>query len=534
MIKTDLKLENGFKWFSDKNISVKGFLFDQNNNFYSGEALINYFNNIKERDALENKLNHASGLYTVIIQLDDHEAFIANDIIRSFPIFYSFMNERYLITDEYNSILNKISNPKLNHLSKAEFLAAGFVSGNQTLFNDIYVTQSGQIVHIKNNLIYTSSYFNYSISKECLSEYGSLITQGKKIIDSCFERLMHSIQNRKVIIPLSGGFDSRLIVCKLKELGYTNVLCYSFGKSKNNKEKEISEKVANKLGFEWTFIEYNPDLINDYLSDKIFIEYWEQYSQYSSSFMFQDYFALKYFKDNKLIPDDSIFIPGYSGDFLGGSQLYKNGGIKQHATLKKIAKCILNNRYKLSVIDSNSQKSIVDKIELQLREFTNQNSDLYAYSVFEEWEIKENLSKFIGRAAHIYDFFGYEYRLPYWDMELVSFFKTIPYHFKYGKILYDDILKYHFEKFNVNYDSGRIISPSEFKIFKTKQFIKSIIPSFFKRPISDVDTLNYELILEPIKEELKVYPNYTLKKFKTRNSFLFSWYLKQIEKEYQN
>lgn len=531
MIKTELSFNSGFKWYTDNNISVKGFLYDQNNNFYTEKDLISYFKNVKAHDDLEQKLKHSSGLFTIIIQLDNDEVFIANDIIRSFPLFYSYINEYYIISDDYYKILEKINNPKIDQLSKAEFLSVGFVSGNQTLFNGIHVTQSGQIVHIKNNAFKVLNYFSYSKSKESISTYNTLIVQGKEIFNSCFERLIHSLQNRKVIIPLSGGFDSRLIACKLKDLGYNNVLCYSFGKSDNNKEKEISQKVANELGFDWKFIDYNSDIINNYLNDKTFTKYWNQCTQYSSSYMFQDYFAVKYLKENKLIPDDSVFIPGYSGDFLGGSQLYKNGGIKYQASFSRIAKNIFKNRYIFSPVEEEFQKNIIVKIESELKELTKDQSEIFAYSVFEEWEIKENLSKFIGRAAYIYNFFGYEYRLPYWDIELVKFFRTIPYRFKYGKILYDDLLKFYFEKYNVNYSFGRILNPLEFKIFKVKQFIKSMIPSFFKSPIIGPDTLNYEFILESIKKELNADPDYSLKSFKTRNSFLAYWYISQIEKD---
>ena len=41
----------------------------------------------------------------------------------------------------------------------------------------------------------------------------------------------------------------------------------------------------------------------------------------SSMFFMQEYFAVKYLKESHIIPDDSVFIPGFSGDVLAGSHL---------------------------------------------------------------------------------------------------------------------------------------------------------------------------------------------------------------------
>jgi len=530
MIKAELVLNKGFKWYSNKNISVKGFLFDSDNHYFEKEKLLDIFENINTKDELLKCVENANGLFTVLIKLSENDFLLANDIIRAFPVFYSKGDNDIYVSDDIHLILKELKLKELNSVSKNEFLSAGFVSGHNTLINNVQVTQSGELLSFENNILTIESYFNYYISKPNQSTKEELETKSKQIIDRTFNRLVKSLNGKMAVIPLSGGLDSRLIACKLKELGHEKILCYTFGKSTNNPEKITSEKVAKKLGLNWVFIEYNHKNIGKYINTEEFIQYYNFYSQYSSSFMFQDYFAVKYLTENKLIPRDSIFIPGYSGDFLGGSQLYKNGIIKFKASLKKIAKSIVNERYIHTKLSLEQKREIEEKIKIQLETTSENNTKLQAYSIFENWEMKENLSKFIGNVAHIYNYFDYEYRLPYWDYELVNFFKYIPYECKFGKILYNNVLKSYFKQNDVEFEEGFNLTPKEFRNYKLRKRLKKFIPKSIRKKISSqIDYLNYELILSDIYNELRKDPAFRETKLLSRNSYIAHWYLKRIE-----
>ncbi|MCK5028902.1 MAG: asparagine synthase [Bacteroidales bacterium] len=531
MAKIDLIINNGFKWFNKDNVFVKGFLFDSNNEYFEKEKLVSYFENVKTKEDLLNKISNANGLLTACIKLSENEILIANDIIRAFPLFYTNQNNILHISDSVSEILKSIKEPLLSPLSKNELLASSFVTGSNTLVKSISVTQSGQITEFNNSEISSEFYFNYYTSEENLASYETQRNQLQSNLDKTSERLVESLDGRKAIIPLSGGFDSRYIACKLKELGYTNVFCFSYGKLNNNQERVTSQKVAKELGFDWEFIEYNEKTVGNYIKDEEFTAFCEQFSQFSTTPMFHDYFALKHFKKNKIISDNSVFIPGHSGDFLGGSQLYKNGNIKKEASLKKIAKSIIKERFLLTKLSSESEKEIISKIYSQLLQESKKDKSAYAYSIFEDWEIKENLSKYIANSAHIYDFFGYEYRLPFWDNELVNYCKTIPYKYKFGKILYDEVLRSTFKKFDVDFDEGKLLSPKEFKNYQIRKKIKTLIPNKILKKINpETDPLNYDFAQSAMKEELKKNKNFSENKLNSGNSIFTYWYINEIEK----
>jgi len=75
------------------------------------------------------------------------------------------------------------------------------------------------------------------------------------IYKNVFSRLIESVQGRTIVIPLSGGYDSRSSAAILKKLGYGNVICFTYGRPESF-EVQTSEKVAKDLGYKWCFINY--------------------------------------------------------------------------------------------------------------------------------------------------------------------------------------------------------------------------------------------------------------------------------------
>ncbi len=72
--------------------------------------------------------------------------------------------------------------------------------------------------------------------------------------------------------------------------------------------------------------------------------------------------------------------------------------------------------------------------------------DARSWSVYEDWDLKEKLSKFIVNSCNIYAWFGYEYRLPFYDVAFQEFFRDVPYEFKLNKKLYDTFLVMGFSR----------------------------------------------------------------------------------------
>ncbi|MBE0652218.1 MAG: asparagine synthetase B family protein, partial [Bacteroidales bacterium] len=432
-----LQNNSGFSWNSSDRCFVKGWFFDSAGTVYRDEKLMEYFSDVDSFSDFEERVKYANGCFAVVLKKED-ELFIAVDKIRSFPLYYSRFEGNWIVSDNPHYIVQKAGLNEKNALAASEFLATGYVTGNETLLEGLRQVQAGEIIHLKKDDLYFRFYYTYRVSNVMDESYQDLRRAGIRVFENAYKRLVDSLGGRTAVIPLSAGYDSRLIAAMLKRGGYEKVICFTYGR-KGNREIPISEKVARKLGYPWHYIEYTPELIRGYIGNEIFKGYYRYASGLVSMFFMQEYFAVKYLKENKLIPDDSIFIPGHSGDFLGGSQLNKHGNLSLEEAEDKIVERIFDVKYYLKRPGKAGQLKLKERIRKSLQEkFTGEKS--LAYSIQEDWDFKEKLAKFNFNSVTTYCFFGYEFRLPYWDNELLDFFRYLPLSAKVNKFLYDDIL----------------------------------------------------------------------------------------------
>ena len=259
-MKISLNINKGFKWFSKDSIYIKGYFFDKKSNFYENDDAINYLKRIKNREDFLFFITEINGVFSIITTINN-TTFIASDISRSFPLFYTFNNNQLYISDTVLSLKNKFNLSNFNPLSQLEIKASNHTHGKKTLLNSVFQLQANEFLIIKDDTILENDFiFSYAINKENSSSYNSIKDEVKIAFENAFKRLISSLNNRMVIIPLSGGFDSRLIAVFLKKLNYKNVVCYTYG-NKNSSEIKNSKRVAKKLGFKWFFIEYSKSFI---------------------------------------------------------------------------------------------------------------------------------------------------------------------------------------------------------------------------------------------------------------------------------
>ncbi len=517
----------GFSWQKADRLYVKGYLFDRNGSFYESGRLLEYFSGISSLIDLEERVSFANGCFSVIYS-GEVELYIACDPIRSFPVFYMQTEGGWIVSDDPYGLLKEIDKPEQNSIAWDEFLATGYVTGCETLIQGIYQIQAGELLRFYIADIKRKFYSSYRASKAADGDYEEIKSLGIKVFNNSFQRFVDSLQGRTVVVPLSGGFDSRLIAVMLKKRGYTKVVCITYGRP-GNPEMVISQKVAESLGFKWICVEYTDELINGYMDDQYFKDYYKYASNLVSMFFLQEYFALRYLKDNQLIPDNSIFAPGHSGDFLGGSQLSKHGNLLETESLKDIAERLLFIKYAYVRPEGEKMEKMLQRIEKSLQEKFTGDSVL-AYTIQEDWDYKEKLAKFNANSITTYTFFGYGFRLPYWDRELVEFFRVLPLHMKVNKYLYDDILTTEFfEPEGVNFDEELQASEKILKRQRFKNRIKYFLPQFVQRLfLTRLDNLYYNEITKVLGadmarkgKKIRVYNN-------SYNSLIIQWYLEEL------
>lgn len=428
-----LSNNKGYKWYIAENIYCKGYLFDEDNKLYAGRNLLNYFALATSKSILLDLLKRSNGIFSVVLKKENYIA-IACDRLRTFPIFYSYSKEKLIISDNASKVGEEISSTAIDKYIASEFINLGFVSGSNTLIKNVFQVKAGECLVVDKKSINKNFYHHFSTKWKKKLKYEIIKEELHEVLSRSIERMIAVLDGRTAVVPLSGGFDSRLIVSMLYKYGYSNVICFTYGTSKNW-EIAISSEVARRLGYKWYFVEYNKNTVGKFTDNESFNDYARFACNFSSNVHLQDYFAVKKLSNHKYIPYNSVFIPGHSGDFIAGSHLTDQLVYDSSLNIYNIASLILKYHYKLNKkIIKNIR--FIDLVKEQLYEFCL----TLPHDIYENWEIKERQSKFIVNANRIYENFGFCHAIPLWDKEIIDFFSSIPPEWRFNKKIYDEYL----------------------------------------------------------------------------------------------
>ena len=436
----------GKDWSKHKNTYFKGKFWYKNKLYKNDDAA----RLVSAKISLGNQwLKQIDGFFA-IIHLNSDSVQMVCDRIRSIPIFYAITSTDFYFGDDIQSLKLK-TNSKFNSESISEFLMGGIVMGEKTLLDNISQVEAGTtVIYDKaTRNLGSSSYFDYYLPESNRKNRKSLISDWTIALENSIKRLIVYSADKKIVLPLSGGYDSRLIAIYLKKFGFENILCYSYG-IKGNKESQVSKKVAEKLGLEWIFIETSEnfwsEFYNKYFDDKtkFFL------SSYTSCPHLQDWPVVFKLKEKGLIPKGSVFVPGHSGDFIGGSHIPLDLLSSYKSSKSKISSNIISNHFNLfneNGYEKVTKKSYEEFVNLCHRQISNSISKFVITesssnaSIYELWDWKERQSKFIVNSVKVYELFGFDWYLPLWDLEIMDVGLSVPLNLRYRTKLYSLICK---------------------------------------------------------------------------------------------
>lgn len=441
MIEILLKNNSGFKWFRQDDISFKGY-FKIHDNFTNSNNPSSINTKIKTQDDFLSFLHEANGFFAIVKE-DEKNIFAAVDRVRSIPLFYSTKNGQFYLSDDARWIREKVHDQDVDEVSKIEFLLTGYVTGKDTLYPNVKQLQAGEylIYNKENKKLVTKRYFQFRHFNFYENSTDELISLLDQVHVNVFKRLIESLNGRTVVVPLSGGQDSRLIVVMLKRLGYENVICFSYGKE-GNEESAISKKVADFVGYKWIFVPYTKERWRQWNSSQEKQSYFRYADGFSSLPHIQDVIAVSELKRKNLISTDSIFIPGHSGDFVAGSHIPLTFSQKNGISNEELTNQIFKKNYHLWDLKNycDYKQKFIEKIySLIPRESVYSNEE--AADLFECWDWSERQAKFICNSVRVYDFLDYEWRMPLWDNEVMEFWSRVKMEARVNRRLYMEYVR---------------------------------------------------------------------------------------------
>lgn len=515
----------------ESELSQEGYCFgsaiDNSGELLQKNGLLDKLNQCESLDEISELVSNLSGKFGFIV-FKLGSIFLYSGKIRYFPVFYYLSENQLVISNEVDSILNFTDDFSINKLAVEAFRCSGFVPFDDTFINEIKQVEAGKIIQISGNEITEKQTFFYSTTSVFTAKYSELKTRLVQVFENIFDRLATSIHGRKVLVPLSGGYDSRMIALSLAKR-IPNVETFTYGRKKNNEELKNSRNSAEKLGLSWNFYEYNEKTTANYFETETFREYVDFIGNGTSMPFLQAYIAAKALSEAYENPKDYAVISGDSGDFLGGSQFIKVFG--KDLKTSEITELFLQKKFFMNVLDANTKTKLFDQFDIG----TSFLNDEYPYSIFEDWDAKEKLTKFIANSARVFDFFGFESLYPYWDNEIVDFFRQVPAEYKEMKKLYDEVLiEKYFIPNGIYFKSDEIQAvKSDYVKQNIKKIVKPFVPkSLLKRRHRKSDWVYYEELTKPMKAELG---SKDLKFFESGteyNEIIIQWYINYFLEKY--
>jgi len=369
------------------------------------------------------------------------------DRIRSIPLFYGATGEEFYISDDASWVQTKVGSFQRSELSEREFCMTGYVTGSETLYPGVKQLRAGELLVAKtaDGLVQFSAerYFDFAGRPETSSDAETLSHELDALLIRCFERLLGLADGRTLVVPLSGGYDSRLIVLMLKRLGYENVVAFTYGRP-GNVESEISKQVAKHLDIPWLFVPYSNELWWQWFRTEEREAYYAMAHQAVSLPHLQDWPAVWEFKRRGLIPEDSLFVPGHAADMISGSHIPRAFVKVRQVSREQLIEQIFRRHYSLVHASKGKDRIFLGEMKNRIASALCAPDYLAADAAIrlsENWNWQERQAKFIAHSVRVYEFWGYDWWLPFWDLEMFDFWAGVPLEHRIEQRLYIDYVK---------------------------------------------------------------------------------------------
>ena len=369
--------------------------------------------------------------------------------MRTIPLFHAAQDGCTYFDDQPIRLRDRVRAQKPSVTGSIEVALAGYASCEDTLYADIRQVPSGHSLRIDGDETELVPYYEYMpLGDGPADPHDILIDRLADRTRHVFEKCVAGLEGRPVMLPLSAGLDSRLLLSAFWELGYRNVHCYAYGLP-GNFEAKVSQRLAEQLGVPWHFLPYVPSKVRAHAQSALRREYTAFADTCASIPFLQDLLAIEELKQRDVVPSDAVFINGNSGDFTSGGHIPKDlwdlpNDMPENALIELILNTQLNKHYSLwpELLTPAIRDVLKTRLTDRLKNLTvAERHGMEATGAYEFLECHGRQANFVVTGQRVYEFFGHDWRLPLWDTELMDFWERVPPSEKFGQKLYKAFLR---------------------------------------------------------------------------------------------
>ncbi|SDR16295.1 asparagine synthase-related protein [Natronobacterium texcoconense] len=469
-------------WTDVDGVAVRGRAFD-GDEVLAGSDLARRF-----RDALaddgQRAAEHASSLEAVatvaaalegfyaVAAVHGGKTFLVADGARSIPLYYSvdgtFVSDRGRLVRER---LETATHP----VTESEFLLTRYVTGPETIWRGVYSTQAGEVVRIDDDEISRRTYREYwpagpedRNSSESRASRTNHLQRLEDALETALDRLERVAGARPIVVPLSGGYDSRLLASALAERG-REVVGYTFGRS-GHPDVEVSREVASRLGIDWEFVPYDESAWWEWYHGDDCRRYRERAFGGDALPFLAEWPALRTLVDAGRLPADALYCPGHTvatpserlPPFVGdekrtaavsvgcGSTGSDVDEAATEPTVDELVEYVLETHYSLWEWDDDrfrdAARERIRRGLLGTRAPESVADPATAAAAYERWEWRGRMSTFTNGDLRAYEDAGVDWWLPLWDPAYVRAWERVPLSLRREKGLHAELARRYYAR----------------------------------------------------------------------------------------
>jgi len=434
-MKVKLINNKGKSWNQFEKGFIKGFAF-LDDNLLTEHEIYNALYDALKANKLNQKLLDLNGNFSGVIQFQD-STYLFSDKLKTYPLLYATIGGEWLISDQSIEILDAMPEYNPNEDAIMTYLALGYLHGNHTFLNNCNIVAAG--TYVKLNQTATVYEYHKHIYKKINLTDEEIMEGCVTSMENAVKRMITSVGDRPIWLPLSGGYDSRLLACVFKKLGVKNVSCFTYGIPESH-EVKISKQVAKILGFPWHYVEYTKEKFLAVANSPVDDDYILWAMNLNTTSHYQDFIAFKELKDKGIIEDNAVIVPGHSGEILGRDQVPYN----LLDTNKTVADLIFYKYFYWNTLKKKFKKNALGFLGSSLNSTIANKDKALTVDLFSNWNVQNRQANFIVNAVRVYEYFGNDWRVPLWDDELSDFWFSLDYTKNSKSELYN---KFSFEKY---------------------------------------------------------------------------------------
>lgn len=431
-------------WYRTPSGAMRGVVFEGQTRLSPSDAITKGLAAL-ESNCFAKVVGAWNGFFALAV-VADNKVGLSVDRARSIPIYYAVEGGSVLVSDSASWLHQEIAMPALSAARAAELLLSGYVLNDRTLCPAIRQVRPGECVvlspaepglrswtceHVRVLPFVPRGDDTYSY-EESLERYAV-------ILQTCFERAVEYAGDRQIVVPLSGGYDSRLALLMLRKLRPRNLHAYTYGA--DPAEVGPSQFVANACDVPWHRCDYRVQTWRRARESGLWFDYLDGASDLTAVAHPQDWLAVQELMRARLVDDNAVVVPGYAADLPAGSFFTFLGqdGLRALGDTRGFSSFLWQNRFWQwpgNTLDEEILQDVRQSLETSLDELR----DLGTWSqAFDAWMFAEQVPKYTVNALRVVDRYGLDWWIPFFDREFISFWERVPNQYRLGERLHRDL-----------------------------------------------------------------------------------------------